>query len=144
MIVPKGYDVSGMVRISVDDGHRYYYSPIREMEQKRDIPFDYLIKNIEFKDGVAKFILVGRYSCGRVFSQNMFDIIQARQEELNKNGYKTFLMESRGYYGMSKTWVVWSKEKTIKDKLKRERNTTVFTYAAIMFPILLVLIFFLI
>lgn len=66
-------------------------------------------------------------------SSNLFEFVCSRQKELNDAGYKTFLIENKGWYSMDKTWYVWSKNKT-QDRKEGARN------AVILVSILIVLL----
>ena len=94
-----------------------------EMEWQKqflDMTLNELVGLISFEDGVAEFNMVAFYNPVTLLSDEMFLAIQVRQKELNDAGYKTFSIENKGWYQLERTWYVWSKEKTLAEKNKKD------------------------
>lgn len=132
-----GFLLEGIMdKISIDlcDRHPAW----KKDAELQNIPIDEFVKLIKFEDGVAEFDMVALYRTSSVYSSDMFLAIQRRQSELNNCGYRTFSIENNGYYQMSRTWYVWSKEKTLeRKKLKELVLLTLRIAGAVLFLFLL-------
>lgn len=132
-----GFLLEGIMDTIIID--RYGLHPARKKDAElQNMPIDEFVKLIKFEDGVAEFAMVAIYKTSGVYSGDMFLAIQRRQSELNNCGYRTFSIENNGYYQMSRTWYVWSKEKTLeRKKLKGLVLLTLRIAGAVLFLFLL-------